>query len=46
MAEVLVLVDHTDGRLRKATAELLTIARRLGDGGTKLAEFLAGRKFI
>src|SRR3954447_18052936 len=31
MAEVLVLVDHTDGRLRKATAELLTIARRLGE---------------
>src|SRR5688572_32937997 len=31
MAEVLVLVDHADGRLRKATAELLTIARRLGE---------------
>src|SRR4051812_14791890 len=31
MAEVLVLVDHTDGRLRKATAELLTIASRLGE---------------
>ncbi|WP_377641302.1 electron transfer flavoprotein subunit alpha/FixB family protein [Oryzobacter terrae] len=31
MAEVLVLVDHTDGRLRKATAELLTLARRLGE---------------
>jgi electron transfer flavoprotein alpha subunit len=28
MAEVLVLVDHTDGRLRKATAELLTMGRR------------------
>ena len=31
MAEVLVLVDHAGGRLRKATAELLTIARRLGE---------------
>ena len=31
MAEVLVLVDHADGRLRKATAELLTIARRIGE---------------
>ena len=31
MAEVLVLIDHADGRLRKATAELLTIARRLGE---------------
>ncbi len=31
MAEVLVLVDHVDGSLRKTTGELLTIARRLGD---------------
>ena len=31
MAEVLVLVDHVDGRLRKATAELLTAARRIGE---------------
>ncbi len=31
MAEVLVLVDHAGGRLRKATAELLTIARRIGE---------------
>jgi electron transfer flavoprotein alpha subunit len=30
MAEVLVLVDHADGKVRKATAELLTLARRLG----------------
>ncbi len=30
MAEVLVLVDHANGKVRKATAELLTIARRLG----------------
>ncbi|WP_137123170.1 electron transfer flavoprotein subunit alpha/FixB family protein [Segeticoccus rhizosphaerae] len=31
MAEVLVLVDHADGEVRKTTAELLTIARRLGE---------------
>ncbi|PKW25986.1 electron transfer flavoprotein subunit alpha/FixB family protein [Phycicoccus duodecadis] len=31
MAEVLVLTDHNGGRLRKSTAELLTIARRLGE---------------
>jgi electron transfer flavoprotein alpha subunit len=31
MAEVLVLVDHVDGVVRKTTAELLTIARRLGE---------------
>ena len=31
MSNVLVLVDHTGGKVRKTTAELLTIARRLGD---------------
>ena len=31
MSEVLVLVDHADGAVRKATNELLTIARRLGE---------------
>ncbi|GAA0613305.1 electron transfer flavoprotein subunit alpha/FixB family protein [Kribbella sandramycini] len=31
MSNVLVLVDHTDGTVRKTTAELLTIARRLGE---------------
>jgi electron transfer flavoprotein alpha subunit len=31
MAEVLVLVDHVDGVVRKPTLELLTIARRLGE---------------
>jgi electron transfer flavoprotein alpha subunit len=31
MAEVLVLVDHIDGGVRKTTSELLTIARRLGE---------------
>ena len=30
MAEVLVLVDHTDGEVKKTTAELLTIARQFG----------------
>ena len=31
MSEVLVLVDHVDGAVRKTTYELLTIARRLGE---------------
>ena len=31
MAEVLVLVDHVDGELRKSTYELLTAARTLGE---------------
>lgn len=31
MSEVLVLVDHVDGKVRKTTSELLTIARRLGE---------------
>ncbi|MFI0896165.1 electron transfer flavoprotein subunit alpha/FixB family protein [Streptomyces sp. NPDC020983] len=31
MAEVLVLVDHVDGAVRKPTLELLTLARRIGD---------------
>ena len=30
MAEVLVLVDHLDGAVRKPTYELLAIAKRLG----------------
>jgi len=30
VSEILVLVDHIDGRVRKTTTELLTIARRLG----------------
>jgi len=30
MTEVLVLVDHVDGAVRKTTVELLTLARRLG----------------
>jgi electron transfer flavoprotein alpha subunit len=31
MSEVLVLVDHVDGAVRKPTYELLTIAKRLGE---------------
>ena len=31
MAEVLVLVDHVDGEVKKVTAELLTLAGRLGE---------------
>jgi electron transfer flavoprotein alpha subunit len=31
VAEILVLVDHVDGAVRKPTLELLTLARRLGE---------------
>jgi electron transfer flavoprotein alpha subunit len=31
MSEILVVVDHVEGAVRKTTAELLTIARRLGE---------------
>ncbi len=31
MSEILVLVDHAGGQVRKTTSELLTIARRLGE---------------
>ncbi|WP_026875357.1 electron transfer flavoprotein subunit alpha/FixB family protein [Jiangella gansuensis] len=31
MGEVLVLVDHVDGAVRKTTTELLTLARRVGE---------------
>ena len=30
MSEVLVLVDHVDGEVKKVSYELLTAARRLG----------------
>jgi len=75
MAEVLVLVDSLDGKVKKPTLELLTAARQLGepsavvvgapgtaeprppkaagqivkdegDGGVKVAEFLAAQKLI
>jgi electron transfer flavoprotein alpha subunit len=47
MSEVLVLVDHVDGAVRKPTYELLTIARRLGEpsavfvGGAEAADAVA-----
>ncbi|UGQ11214.1 electron transfer flavoprotein subunit alpha/FixB family protein [Yinghuangia sp. ASG 101] len=31
MGEILVLVDHVDGAVRKPTLELLTLARRIGE---------------
>ena len=31
MAEVLVLVEHAEGALKKVTAELITAARTLGE---------------
>ncbi|MBB2890319.1 electron transfer flavoprotein subunit alpha/FixB family protein [Flexivirga oryzae] len=58
MGEVLVLVDHTDGQVKKNTAELLTLAARLGEpsavfvGGTveaarpRLAQFGAGTVYV
>jgi electron transfer flavoprotein alpha subunit len=56
--EVLVLVDHSGGDVRKVTAEMLTAARRLGEpsavwigpgaseGQTRLAEFGAARVYV
>jgi len=51
MSEVLVLVDHADGAVKKPTYELLTIAKRLGEpsavfigspaAGAKAAEAVA-----
>ena len=48
MSEVLVLVDHVDGAVKKPTYELLTIAARLGEpsavyiGGADKADAVAG----
>ncbi|WP_327074769.1 electron transfer flavoprotein subunit alpha/FixB family protein [Kitasatospora purpeofusca] len=48
MAEILVLVDHADGAVRKPALELLTLARRVGEpsavvlgAGDKAAELAA-----
>ena len=41
MSEVLVLVDHVDGAVRKPTYELLTIAKRLGEPS---AVFIGARR--
>ncbi len=58
MAEVLVLVDHVDGEVKKVTTELLTAARRIGEpaavwvgegadtGSAKLAEFGAEKVYV
>lgn len=50
MAEVLVLVDHANGEVKKPAAEMLTIARRLGEPsavfigpGAETAKDLLGR---
>lgn len=37
MSEVLVLVDHTDGEIKKVTYELLTAARALGEPSAVVA---------
>ena len=58
MAEVLVLVDHTGGQVKKNTAELLTLARRIGEPSAvfigkdveaarpRLAQFGAGKVYV
>ncbi len=58
MAEILVLVEHTDGDVKKVTTELLTLARRLGDPSAvfvgpgfdaardRLAEFGAAKAYV
>ncbi len=58
MAEILVLVDHVDGEVKKVTFELLTLARRHGDAAAvwigpgyegakdKLAEYGASTVYI
>src|SRR5690625_109325 len=42
MSEILVLVDHVDGVVRKTTTELLTLARRLGEPAAVLLGSGAG----
>ncbi|MCW2883532.1 MAG: Electron transfer flavoprotein alpha subunit [Streptosporangiaceae bacterium] len=58
MAEILVLVDHLDGEVKKVTFELLTLARRYGDAAAvwigsgyenakdKLAEYGAAKVYV
>ncbi|GAA4127807.1 electron transfer flavoprotein subunit alpha/FixB family protein [Actinomadura keratinilytica] len=58
MAEILVLVDHVDGEVKKVTLELLTLARRLGEAAAvwvgpgyenakdKLAEYGAAKVYV
>ncbi|MET0741394.1 MAG: electron transfer flavoprotein subunit alpha/FixB family protein [Candidatus Nanopelagicales bacterium] len=58
MAEILVLVEHTDGNVKKVTLELLTLARALGEPAAvivgdgydtakdKLAEYGATKVYV
>ncbi|GAA1530284.1 electron transfer flavoprotein subunit alpha/FixB family protein [Actinomadura kijaniata] len=58
MSEILVLVDHVDGEVKKVTLELLTLANRLGDAAAvwvgagyegskeKLAEYGAKKVYL
>ena len=58
MGEVLVLVDHVDGQVKKNTAELLTLAARIGEPSAvfigsqveaarpRLAQFGAGKVYV
>ncbi len=58
MAEILVLVEHTDGNVKKVTLELLTLARSLGEPAAvivgdgydsakdKLAEYGATKVYV
>jgi electron transfer flavoprotein alpha subunit len=58
VSQILVLVDHAEGSVRKTTAELLTIARRLGEpaavfvgrgwdaAAPALGEYGAGRAYV
>ena len=58
MSQILVLVDHVEGSVRKTTSELLTIARRLGEpaavfvgrgwdaAAPSLAEYGAARAYV
>jgi electron transfer flavoprotein alpha subunit len=58
VSEILVLVDHVDGTVKKVTTELLTLARRLGEPSAvfvgsgfdaakdKLAEFGAAKVYV
>jgi electron transfer flavoprotein alpha subunit len=58
MAEILVLVDHVDGEVKKVTFELLTLARKHGDAAAvwigpgydgakdKLAEYGAAKVYV
>ncbi|MFB4303190.1 electron transfer flavoprotein subunit alpha/FixB family protein [Actinomadura sp. NTSP31] len=58
MAEILVLVDHVDGEVKKVTLELLTLANKLGEAAAvwigpgadgakdRLGEYGAGKLYV